>query len=103
MPADFDSAKFGSMLIVTATHPEDKKFLWDNKDLMQKANVLAPWQLVDKVLLSGEKDRVIELIEYLSGADDEDEDLRRNLKKLIKAGGRGCLTSSYFSTARHPS
>lgn len=80
LPTDFDSAKFGSMLIVTATHPEDRNFLWENKDLMQKANVLAPWQLVDKVLLSGEKDRVIELIEYLSGVDDEDDDLEETLK-----------------------
>lgn len=79
IPADFDSAKFGSLLIVTATHPEDKKFLWDNKELMQKANVLAPWQLVDKVLLSGEKDRIIELIEHLSGAEDDD-DLEETLK-----------------------
>ena len=79
LPADFDSAKFGSLLIVTATHPEDKKFLWDNKELMQKANVLAPWQLVDKVLLSGEKDRIIELIEHLSGAEDDD-DLEETLK-----------------------
>lgn len=82
IPADFDSAKFSSLLIVTATHPDDKKFLWDNKELMQKANVLAPWQLVDKVLLSGEKDRVIDLIEHLSGFDEEDDfnDLEETLK-----------------------
>jgi len=78
MPADFDSAKFGSLLIVTATHPDDKKFLWDNKELMQKANVLSPWQLVDKVLLSGEKDRAIELIEHLSGADEDIDETIKN-------------------------
>jgi len=80
IPADFDSAKFSSLLIVTATHPDDKKFLWDNKELMQKANVLAPWQLVDKVLLSGAKDRVIDLIEHLSGFDEDDNDLEETLK-----------------------
>jgi len=80
VPADFDSAKFSSLLIVTATHPEDKKFLWDNKELRQKANVLAPWQLVDKVLLSGEKDRVINLIEHLSGFDEDDNDLEETIK-----------------------
>jgi hypothetical protein len=80
VPGDFDSAKFGSLLIVTATHPEDKRLLWDNKELMQKANVLAPWQLVDKVLLSGEKDRVIDLIEHLSGFDEDDNDLEETLK-----------------------
>ena len=81
IPADFDSAKFSSLLIVTATHPEDKKFLWDNKELLQKAKVLAPWQLVDKVLLSGEKDRVIDLIEHLSGFDEDDfNDLEETIK-----------------------
>lgn len=81
IPADFDSAKFSSLLIVTATHPDDKKFLWENKELMQKANVLAPWQLVDKVLLSGEKDRIVDLIEHLSGFDeDDDNDLEETLK-----------------------
>lgn len=81
IPTDFDAAKFNSLIVVMATHPEDKKFLWENKELMQKANVLSPWQLVDKVLYSGEKDRVIELIEHLSGADEE-EGLDETLKNL---------------------
>ncbi len=81
LPTDFDAAKFNSLIVVTATHQEDRKFLWDNKELMKKANVLSSWQLVDKVLLSGEKDRVIELIEHLSGAD-EDNNLEETIKNL---------------------
>lgn len=81
IPADFDSAKYSFLLIVTATHPEDKKFLWDNKELMQEAKVLTPWQLVDKVLYPGEQDRAIQLIERLSGFDeDDDNDLEETLK-----------------------
>lgn len=70
VPRDFNAAKFNSLMIYTATHPDDKKLLWDNKDLWQKANVVAGWQLVDKVLRRGEKEEVIALIEQLSGFDD---------------------------------
>lgn len=71
MPSDFNAAKYNSLLIVQATHPEDKPFLWDNKELQKKAGVVAGWQVVDKVLKAGEKERVIELIEKLSGYDEE--------------------------------
>lgn len=70
VPRDFNAAKFNSLMIYTATHPDDKKLLWDNKDLWQKANIVAGWQLVDKVLRRGEKEEVIALIEQLSGFDD---------------------------------
>lgn len=70
MPRDFNAAKFNSLMIYVATHPDDKKLLWDNKDLWKKANIVAGWQLVDKVLLRGEKEEVIALIEKLSGYDD---------------------------------
>ncbi len=70
MPRDFNAAKFNSLMIYAATHPDDRKLLWDNKDLWQKANIVAGWQLVDKVLLRGEKEEVIALIEQLSGYDD---------------------------------
>jgi len=72
VPKEFNSAKFNSLMICEATHPEDKKALWDNKDLWKKANVVAGWQLVDKVLKRGEKEKAIELIEKLSGYTDED-------------------------------
>ena len=72
VPREFNLAKFNSLVIYTATHPEDRKGLWDNKDLWGRGKVLAGWQLIDKVLKRGEKDRVIELIEDLSGYADED-------------------------------
>jgi hypothetical protein len=71
IPTDFNAAKYHSLLIIAATHPEDKKYLWGNKELRDKAGVLTPWQLVDKVLRPGEKERVVELIEKLSGFDEE--------------------------------
>jgi len=74
LPREFNSAKFNSLVICTATHPDDKKAIWDNKDLWAKAkaDVVTGWQLVDKVLKRGEKEKCIELIEELSGYSDED-------------------------------
>jgi len=72
VPREFNSAKFNSLVIYTATYPDDKKAIWDNKDLWAKADVVTGWQLVDKVLKRGEKEKCIELIEELSGYSDED-------------------------------
>lgn len=72
VPREFNSAKFNSLVIYTATHPDDCKAIWDNKDLWAKADVVTGWQLVDKVLKRGEKEKCIELIEKLSGYTDED-------------------------------
>ncbi len=71
VPRDFNVAKFNSLMIYIATHPDDCKALWDNKTLWQKAGVVTGWQVIDKVLRRGEKDAVIELIEKLSGYGDE--------------------------------
>ena len=71
VPSDFNAAKHNSLLIITATHPDDKKFLWDNKDLQKRAEAVTAWQVVDKVLKPGEKEQVIELIEKLSGYDED--------------------------------
>lgn len=81
VPREFNAAKFNSLVIYTATHPDDRKAIWDNKDLWQKANVVTGWQLIDKVLKRGEKEKCIELIEKLSGYTDEDaETVEETLK-----------------------
>ncbi len=72
VPREFNSAKFNSLVVYTATHPEDKKALWDNKELWEKAKVVTGWQLIDRILKRGEKEKCIELIEKLSGYTDED-------------------------------
>ena len=81
VPREFNSAKFNSLVVYTATHPDDKKAIWDNKNLWQKANVVTGWQLVDKVLKRGEKEKCIELIEELSGYSDEDAE---NTEETLK-------------------
>ena len=80
VPREFNAAKHNSLMIYMATHPEDRKALWDNKTLWEKAGVLTGWQLVDKVLKRGEKDAVIELIEKLSGYSEDGETTEETLK-----------------------
>ena len=78
VPREFNSAKFNSLIVYTATHPDDKKVIWDNKDLWAQAElvtgcpVVTGWQLVDKALKPGEKEKCIALIESLSGYTDEE-------------------------------
>lgn len=80
VPGDFNSAKFNSLLVYRATHPEDRKWLWDNKELQQKAKVISGWRVIDAVLRYGEKEAVIELIEKLSGMDEDGNSLEETIK-----------------------
>lgn len=75
MPDDTDAARYRSFLIYEATIPEDQKKVWNNKAAWDQLNVISGVQLIDKVLLPGEKEAVIEQIDRLSGYDlDEEED-----------------------------
>ncbi len=66
-----NTAKFRSWLIYTATVDEDRAKLWDNKKAQEALNVLQGVDMIDAVLLSGEKDRVIDVINEISGYDDD--------------------------------
>ncbi len=69
-----NAAKFRSWLIYTATVDEDRAKTWDNKQAQNVFNVLQGVDMIDAVLLSGEKDRIIELINEISGYSDETEE-----------------------------
>ncbi|MFA9457432.1 hypothetical protein ACERJO_11775 [Halalkalibacter sp. AB-rgal2] len=70
-----NQAKFRSLLIYRATTKEDQGKLWNNKEAWDQLNVLNGVDLIDKVLLAGEKKAIIDKIDEISGyKDDEDED-----------------------------
>lgn len=71
----FNPAKYRSLLIYHATVEEDRKRLWDNQEAWKKLDVVAGWQLIDKVLLAGEKDAILAKIEEISGFKDENEEI----------------------------
>lgn len=73
--SDRNQVIYESYLIYIATVEEDKKNYWDNQKLKEKFDVMQGYELIDKVLLPGEKDTVIDQINILSGYNiDEDED-----------------------------
>jgi hypothetical protein len=72
---NFNPVKYRSLLIYRATVEEDRKRLWDNQEVWAKLNVLAGWQLIDKVLMAGEKDAILAKIEEISGFKDENEEI----------------------------
>ena len=71
-------AKFRSWLIYTATVDEDRAKTWDNKKAQEALNVLTGVDMIDMVLLSGEKDRVIDEINEISGYSDDVEETAKN-------------------------
>lgn len=73
-----DPAMFRSWLIYTATIDEDRAKTWDNRAAQDALNVLQGVDMIDAVLLSGEKDRIIDKINEISGYDDELEETAKN-------------------------
>lgn len=78
MPVAVDTAKYRSLLIYTATVPEDRQALWDNREVWQQLNVLSGWQVIDRVLLAGEKDAVLAKVDELSGYGASLEEVAKN-------------------------
>ncbi len=70
---EFNAVRFRSETIYRATVEEDRVRLWDNREAQQKLNVLSGIDMIDKVLLYGEKDAIYDKIQLVSGFRDEDE------------------------------
>jgi len=73
-----DWVKYRSLMLYTATVDEDRRKIWDNKDAIQKMNVMEGWEIIDKVIFAGEKSRILEIIDEISGFDDELEETAGN-------------------------
>lgn len=73
-----NTAKFRSWLIYTATVDEDRAKTWDQKQAQEALDVLCGVDMIDAVLLSGEKDRIIDRINEISGYGDDMEETAKN-------------------------
>jgi len=78
LPQETDAAMYRSHLIYQATVEEDRAKLWDNKKAWERLNVLSGPELIDKVLLAGEKAAVIDKIDELSGYEEDLEEVAKN-------------------------
>lgn len=78
IPQDTNTSLYRSLLIYTATVESDRKKLWDNKKAWEKLGVLTGFELIDKVLLAGEKAAIVDKIDQLSGFSEEMEEVAKN-------------------------
>lgn len=86
MPEDTNNILYRALLIYAATEEEDRKQTWDNKQLWEALakmgySVLTGTDVIDAVLLPGEKADVIKKLDRLSGFDTDDFD---TLEEAVK-------------------
>ena len=89
MPEDTDSVKYRAEIIYRATVPEDRKKLWDNKEAWEALRdkgmqILSGLDMIEYCLVAGEKDRVIDVIDSISGYSDNLEEVTDGLENTIK-------------------
>lgn len=77
LEAETDYVKLRSLKIYTATVEDDKK-LWNNPQLKKKLNVLTHTDVIDTVLLAGEKDAINDIIDEFSGYGTDKEEFVKN-------------------------
>jgi len=78
IPEKTDTERYRSLIIYTATVQEDREKVWDNRAAWRELDVLTAVDLIDRVLKSGEKDAVLDLIDKISGYSALEEDTVKN-------------------------
>ena len=83
MPEETNSVKYRDALIYQATVDEDRERLWENKTVWQalrnKGLQIMNWlDVIEYTLKAGEKDKVLEAIDKLSGYDTNLEEVAKN-------------------------
>ena len=83
LPEDTNTVKYRSAIIYEATAKEDRDKLWDNKSVLDALNdkgcqIMNGLDVIEYTLKSGEKDKIIEAIDKLSGYDSN------NLEEVAK-------------------
>ena len=83
MPEDTNAVKYRSELIYCATTDEDKKKTWDNKQLWRALedigkDILTGTDVIDAVLMPGEKAAIVDKIDALSGYNGDFEEVAKN-------------------------
>lgn len=74
---ELDVAKFRSSVIYNSTTEADKEKIWDNKQLWeglrrQGKNIINALDVIEAVLLQGEKERIMKALDQLCGYDEEE-------------------------------
>lgn len=75
---DVDHIKVRARKIYEATVEEDQRRLWDNRKVQQQLNCMLPEDVIEQVLMAGEKDAVCDLIDKISSFGESLEDYAQN-------------------------
>lgn len=67
VPVEFNEDAWRSHLIYLATHPDDRKIMWDNPTLRMRLGVNLAIDTIDAALKPGEKDEIADKISEASG------------------------------------
>ena len=83
-PEKTDRVRYQSAIIYAATVDEDKEKLWDNRSVWNALNakkdrIMNGLDVIECTLKAGEKSRIIDAIDKISGYDDDD-----NLEEVAK-------------------
>lgn len=84
MPEDTNNVKYRSDLIYTATVEEDRKKLWDNRQIwnalsQRGVDILTATDVIDAALKPGEKAAIVDRIDVISGFEDNNfEEVTKN-------------------------
>lgn len=83
MPEDTNRVKYQSEIIYAATVDEDKEKLWDNRKVWNALNakkdrIMNGLDVIEYSLKAGEKDRILEAIDKLSGYESNLEEVAKN-------------------------
>ena len=68
---ELNNSRYSSQVIYTATLEEDRAKLWDNKGVWTKLNVASGVDVINSVLKVGEKVKILEVIQDISGYSDD--------------------------------
>lgn len=83
LPEETDTVKYRDAIIYNATVEEDRKKLWDNPRVWESLRakhkqIMNGLDVIEYTLKAGEKDRVLECIDLLSGYDENLEEVAKN-------------------------
>lgn len=83
LPEDTDRIKYQSAIIYEATVDEDKRILWDNHKVWdalnaKKERIMNGLDVIEYSLKAGEKDKILEAIDKLSGYESNLEEVAKN-------------------------
>lgn len=83
LPEDTDRIKYQSAIIYEATVDEDKEKLWNNRKVWtalnaKKERIMNGLDVIEYTLKAGEKDKILEAIDKLSGYESNLEEVVKN-------------------------